>query len=247
MWRALADQFQRNTCANKLELKQKLFSLWLAEGGSVQQHIMCMREIWDELSAIGETVSEEDRVVYLLASLLESYNVLVTAQEANAYVPLLADDSTDSENTGLVVQHALSSKYNAPNCWILDSGATCYMCNQERLFSDFQHLQKPLNVVLGDGRSLLATCTGQGSVMLKMKLPNGRSKPCTLHNVLLVPSLAYNLLSVTSASKKGKIVTFSKMKCEIRDNESSLLAVGWREGSFYYLDNDDTVHQACPS
>ena len=90
VWRALADQFQRNTWANKLELKRKLFSLRLAEGGSVQQHIKCMSEICDELSAIGETVSEEDRVVYLLASLPESYNVLVTALEANADVPSLA-------------------------------------------------------------------------------------------------------------------------------------------------------------
>ena len=49
-----------------------------------------MSEICDELSAIGETVSEEDRVVYLLASLPESYSVLVTALEANADVPSLA-------------------------------------------------------------------------------------------------------------------------------------------------------------
>ena len=90
VWRALADQFQQNTWANKLELKRKLFSLRLAEGGSVQQHIKSMSEICDELSAIGETVSEEDRVVYLLASLPESYSVLVTALEANANVPSLA-------------------------------------------------------------------------------------------------------------------------------------------------------------
>ena len=83
------------------------------------------------------------------------------------------------------------------------------MCNQETLFSGYQALQNPLNVVLGDGRSLQAT--GQGSVVLKMKLPNGA---CTLQDVLLVPSLAYNLLSVTSASKKGKVTTFSKMKCD---------------------------------
>ena len=51
----------------------------LAEGGAVQDHIKYMTEICDELSVIGETISEEDRVVYLLASLPESYNVLVTA------------------------------------------------------------------------------------------------------------------------------------------------------------------------
>ena len=37
------------------------------------------------------------------------------------------------------------------------------------------------------------------------------------------------------------------MKCEIRDAKSNLLAVGHREGSLYYLDHNDTVHQACPT
>ena len=49
-----------------------------------------MMEICDELSAIGESVSDEDRVVYHLASLPESYGVLVTALEASADVPSLA-------------------------------------------------------------------------------------------------------------------------------------------------------------
>ena len=38
-----------------------------------------MAELFDSLSVTGETVTEEDRVVYLLESLPESYNVLVTA------------------------------------------------------------------------------------------------------------------------------------------------------------------------
>ena len=45
VWRALADQFQRKTWVNRLELKRKLFSLRLAECGSVQQHIKLMNEI----------------------------------------------------------------------------------------------------------------------------------------------------------------------------------------------------------
>ena len=73
VWRILADQFQCKTWANKLELKQNFFSLWLAKGGSVQEHVKLMTEICEELSVIGEAISEEDRVVYLLASLPESY------------------------------------------------------------------------------------------------------------------------------------------------------------------------------
>ena len=90
VWKALADQFQRKTWGNKLELKRKLFSMRLAEGCSVQEHIKSLTEVCDELLAIGEPVKEEDRVVYLLASLPECYNVLVTALEANSEVPTLA-------------------------------------------------------------------------------------------------------------------------------------------------------------
>ena len=61
----------------------------LAEEGSVQDHIKFMTEMCDEVLVIGEPVREEDHVVYLLASLPEYYNVVVSALEANE-VPTLA-------------------------------------------------------------------------------------------------------------------------------------------------------------
>ena len=90
VWKALADHFQRNTWANKLELKRKLFSMKLEEGGSVQDHIKSLMEVCDQLAVVSEPVKEEDRVVYFLASLPEYYSVLVTALEANSDVPALA-------------------------------------------------------------------------------------------------------------------------------------------------------------
>ena len=115
-------------------------------------------------------------------------------------------NSTDSESTGLVVQHALSSDFNAHNKWILDSGATCHMCNQESLFTHYQPLQKPLMVVFGDGRSLQAI--GRGCVVVRMNLPNFKTNKCILLGVQLVLYLAFNLFSVTSASEKVKLITF---------------------------------------
>ena len=46
-----------------------------------------MVEIFDSLAVIGEEVEEEDRVVHILTSLPESYNMLVTAFEASSEVP----------------------------------------------------------------------------------------------------------------------------------------------------------------
>ena len=87
VWKKLSDQFQKKTWANKLALRRKLYSLRLREGDAVQEPIKEMTELFDELSVVGDPVSEEDCVVYLLASLPESYSMLVTAFEANADVP----------------------------------------------------------------------------------------------------------------------------------------------------------------
>ena len=59
------------------------------DGDSVQEHIKITTKLFDALSVAGETVSEEDRVVYLLANQPESYRVLMTALEANEDVPKL--------------------------------------------------------------------------------------------------------------------------------------------------------------
>ena len=216
----------------------------------MQDHVKSMTEVYDELTAVGETISEEDRVVYLLASLPESYSVLVTALQASTDVPKLAvvterllheetkmknhsiqsnpegalatsyrkrpsrchfchklghfkkecdeflkvkgqiksthtkkktkmgafkvtitaeeGNSTDSESVGLVVQHALSaeSAICARDRWILDSGATCHMSNDECVFAQLHMLPNPLKVTLGDGRHLNAV--GHGNVVLTM-------------------------------------------------------------------------------
>ena len=71
-------------------LRRKLHNLKLKDGQSVQKHIKTLMEIFDELSIIGDPSDEENQVVHLLASLPESYDMLVTALEASPNVPKLA-------------------------------------------------------------------------------------------------------------------------------------------------------------
>ena len=87
VWKKLCDQFQNKTWVNKLELRRKLYSLRLKEGELVQQHIKVITELFEGLSVIGDAVKEEDRVVHLLASLPESFNMFITALEVNTDVP----------------------------------------------------------------------------------------------------------------------------------------------------------------
>ena len=89
VWKKLADQFQKKTWANKLALQRKLYNLKLKDGQSMQKRVKMLIEIFDELSIIGDPLDEENQVVHLLASLAESYDMLVTALEPSPEVPKL--------------------------------------------------------------------------------------------------------------------------------------------------------------
>ena len=293
VWNKLADQFQKKTWANKLALRRKLYSLRLKEGGSVQEHIKAMTEIFNALAVVGDAVEEEDRVVHLLASLPDSYGMLVTALEANAEVPKLevvmerllheerklrdreyAIGSHDramltmltkpkskskgpkchncgklghirqncyelneskppqqkcypqkahkaAESAGLFVYHMLSANTaRGSDSWIVDSGATGHMCNDEKLFVELHSSKQPMEVMLGDGH--VTEAVGHGDIMLQMNIAPDKSKLCKVHDVMYVPKISYNLQSVSKASKAGNTTKFSGSGCQIFDAKHNL-------------------------
>ena len=328
VWNKLADQFQKKTWANKLALRRKLYSLRLKDGDSVQEHVKVMIEIFDSLAAVGDPVKEEDRVVHLLASLPDSYGMLVTALEANAEVPkmeivterLLHEESklkeraveetgleikamtsqhrasrrgpkcfecggfghirkncgnlsskavlegkeretgvrrnkhkahkaqvkerdpssSDSEATGLVASHALTAgSMKGEAVWIVDSGATCHMCSDRKLFVNFNSLAEPRYITLGDGHTVKAV--GRGVVLLRISTDDVKTNKCKLQDVLYVPKLSFNLLSVVASTKAGMLVQFTEGGCEIFDGRNKLVATATRESNLYYL-NCCSIH-----
>ena len=52
----------------------------------------------------------------------------------------------------------------------------------------------------------------------------GSTKKCSLKKVLLIPKLAYNLLSVSKASETGKTFKFDDTGCEILNASSKFIA-----------------------
>ena len=311
-WKKLSDQFQKKTWANRLALRRKLHTLQLKDGESVQDHIKAMTELFNELTAVGDAISEEDCVVYLLASLLDSFGALVTALEANEDIPKMEivrerllhterkqkektgadlgeqkafiakqqvnmkgpkchkcgkyghikkycrsifvdksqhrhkhnantteskhiESSSDSVSVGLVVQHALTSHFEK-TVWIIDSGATCHMCNDQTAFVKYKELKTALEVTLRDGYKV--DVIGNGTIILtnQLQLPSGKHKKCNLHHVLHVPRLSYNLLSVSKVTEHGKT---GNGTCQILD-DGNLVGVGTKFGELFYLNCQKT-------
>ena len=210
------------TWANKLQLRRKLFALKLKEGESINEHIRSMSKIFEALAVIGDPVGDEDKVVHLLASLPDSFDMLVTALEAQSesvpkwelvtkrriheeqklrekaastctdgdgrkvftassqrhprpgtrnlsfkchfchkpghfkrdcrkYLAAKKQGASPAENKEistngevLVMTHALAT--TSKGSWIVDSGATCHMSNDETLFVELRQLTTPQEV-----------------------------------------------------------------------------------------------------
>ena len=68
-----------------------------------------------------------------------------------------------------VVEHTLSADQmsKATGTWIIDSGATCHICNDCTQFVELYPVKKLIVVKLGDGRTL--NVVAQGTVSLRMK------------------------------------------------------------------------------
>ena len=86
VWKLFSEQSQKVMWAYKLALRRRIHSLRLKEGESVQDHVKAITAIFNKLSMIGDDIQDEDRVIYLLASLPKSFDMLVTALEASVKV-----------------------------------------------------------------------------------------------------------------------------------------------------------------
>ena len=107
-------------------------------------------------------------------------------------------ENSDSESSGLIASHTLSVSSLNEQCTpgALTRGL-CAICVRTAVRRSHRcHV----------GRWTSTYGCRERKVVLDMVLPNGESKLCTLHDVLYVPTLSYNLLSVAKASQKGKIV-----------------------------------------
>ena len=69
----------------------------------------------------------------------------------------------------------------------------------------------------------------------KLQLTDGETQNCTLCDVLFIPKLAYNLLSVSKAPEADKTFHFSDSGCEILNSSGKCVAFATKVGSLYYL------------
>ncbi|KAK3004629.1 hypothetical protein RJ639_019506 [Escallonia herrerae] len=132
---------------------------------------------------------------------------------------------------GNFVSDLLSIIPSQNNSWIIDSGATDHMTSCSHLFSTYTPCARNKKIKIADGS--LSAIARTGSIVL--------SPSITLHNVLHVPKLSCNLLSISKLTNDLKCqANFYFIRCEFQEMVSGRMIGNVRASGGLYFFEDGT-------
>lgn len=121
---------------------------------------------------------------------------------------------------------------NQSDCWYLDSGASAHMTSNIDILCDVKKTT-PNTVTVADNRHLKIEAIGNARMTLKVE---SGGNPIKVTNVLVVPELCANLLSVSKLTEKGLRVVFDGKCCWITEPDNKLVGTASAINGMYKLD-----------
>ena len=124
--------------------------------------------------------------------------------------------------------------------WFLDSGASFHMTRDKDLFSDLDEKDLGVHIEMGDDGRYSATSIGT------ISFERESGKTFILKDVMHVPGLKKNLISVAMLEDKGYDVVFSEGKAFLRHKTTGQTRrIGIRVKNIYQLQVDGCAAMAC--
>jgi gag-polypeptide of LTR copia-type/Domain of unknown function (DUF4219) len=90
-WLKICSVFEQKGLASQVFLRRKLINVKLEDSEPMQNHINKIRELSDQLEAIGDPVKDRELAIIILCSLPERYNSLVISLESRSPKDLTFD------------------------------------------------------------------------------------------------------------------------------------------------------------
>jgi hypothetical protein len=149
-----------------------------------------------------------------------------------------------SNNVGKHASNVI--KMNNGSDWLIDSGASMHLCNNRTYFDNatFKIIHDQ-NVVLGNNETIKAV--GMGDVPVRVALKNGNNTSDCINvvfkDVLYVPDIAANLLSVAKITGNGVKVLFNGNECNLVGVNGEYIASAYKHiNSNLYRLNAQPMH-----
>lgn len=131
--------------------------------------------------------------------------------------PLKNDKTEKKKQTNAFSVVFLSGNFNKCD-WYVDSGASAHMTANESWLTKRMDSRSLPEITVADNTTVPVLCAGD------VEITTSYGYEVTVKNVLCVPTLATNLLSVSELIKNGNSVVFEPDRCLIRNSLGDIVA-----------------------
>eukprot|EP00253_Pinus_taeda_P003183 PITA_03183 len=151
-------------------------------------------------------------------------------------------NTIDNKQDEYYLRAALSTSTpsDSMGIWLIDSGASRHFTSYKEVLHNLIEKETNLEIVLGD--NMKYSVKGVGNVSLKLNQGN------TIHlqDVLHVPDLKKNLVSISTMEDEGYKVTFNNGKVRIwKNNVKDAFTLGFRVDSLYQVGRSPLGVMSC--
>lgn len=192
------------------------------------------RTRWQNQSEMGERAGPSTRTSWQRQSepgqTRTSWNQQAESSNNNNGSNFFYVEVDDKSNRGNNIEvNNTESKVN----WILDSGCSDHVINNDKYFHEFKTLQNPICVKVGDGRMLKATKIG--NVICNFILRD-RTTEVTINDVFYVKEMDRNLISFGKVTNKNKIISEGDLS-RIYGKNRELIAVAKKVNNLFIMES----------
>eukprot|EP00253_Pinus_taeda_P011474 PITA_11474 len=266
MWKVLTDLFQSKSDQRKLALKDKLRNIKCEKGDNlVQEEIRrntrdrSSSKAFDEENCALAAKEKKGKNKKASHSDLKGKKQDMSkvkffhCHQHRQYATNCPQKKKNKQVVGSTVREALASQFELDfsliaclvssvmgSVWFLESGASFHMTGDQDLFSDLDEKDLRVHIEMGDDGRYSATDIGT------ISFERESGKPFVLKEVMHVPGLKKNLISVVMLEDKGYDVVFSEGKAFLRSKTTGeTRKIGVRVKNLYQLHVDGCVAMAC--
>lgn len=157
----------------------------------------------------------------------------------------ISDKKPEKKNSekGLFSALSVNNTIDDPGGWYIDSCCSKTMSPLKEQMSDYEQIGAGMEVTIANNGKLYSS--GKGDVPVTIKNQSGNCYK-TIRNVMHIPDLSVNLLSVSETVKKGYIITFDSHGCKIYDDDDYIVKgkvqmTGSEIGGIYRLDTVSNI------
>jgi transposase InsO family protein len=125
----------------------------------------------------------------------------------------------------------LNGKFSTED-WYVDSGASAHMTPNPEKLQRVRQVHEMKEIIIANQMSMPVKCSGDTQITTRVK---NSQFDITVRNILCIPNLRTNLLSVSQLVANGNTVSFKKNICHIHNQQKVLIGVAELENGVYKL------------